>query len=375
MIARTMLAMPPDPSPNQIGERPRPGILLYGMYDLRALNRAPTVRISLMAGALERQVHTERIVGGRLGRSTAGLRWLLGGGPRRIRAVYVESPTSSAMPTDLAFLLLMRLLGRHVGVYFRDAYQLFRDLFPRTRRQILSDLAWRLTTPMLKRIASVQYAPSTGLARVLGLKNAVLLPPGTDPSLPDLGLGEPDVVAAVVSVVARSGFNSLAEAMTLVRRRRPAARLRVVARAVERERAASLPDWVEVQSGDRGALADVLRQARVCVLPLPVTPYTDLAVAVRLVDFLAFGKPIVATDTLESRALLEASGAGLVAEDTPQGLADAILRLLEDEALAARCAANARAYAVAPDNGWDARAHTVLESLGVAADPRVEGRA
>jgi glycosyltransferase involved in cell wall biosynthesis len=106
-----------------------------------------------------------------------------------------------------------------------------------------------------------------------------------------------------------------------------------------------------------------------------VTPYTDLAVAVRLVDFLAFGKPIVATDTLESRALLEASGAGLVAGDTPQGLADAILRLLEDEALAARCAVNARAYAVAPDNGWDARAHTVLESLGVAADPRVEGRA
>lgn len=369
-----MPEMPPDTSPNETGGRPRPGILLYGMYDLSALNRAPTVRISLMARAFERQVHTERIVGGRLDRTTAGFRWLLGGGPSRIRAVYVELPTTSAMPTDLAFLLLMRLLGRPVGVYFRDAYQLFRDLYPRTRRQILSDLVWRLTTPMLKRIASVRYAPSTGLARVLGLEDAVLLPPGTDPSLPDLGPGEPDVVAAVVSVAARSGFDSLMEAMTLVRRRRPAARLLIVAQAVDRERAASLPDWVELRSGDRGALANVLRRARVCVLPLPVTRYTDLAVAVRLLDFLAFGKPIVATDTIESRALLEASGAGLVAEDTSQGLASAILRLLDDEPFSARCAANARAYAVASDNTWDARAETVLKSLGVAADPFLQAR-
>jgi glycosyltransferase involved in cell wall biosynthesis len=176
------------------------------------------------------------------------------------------------------------------------------------------------------------------------------------------------VVAAVVSVAARSGFDSLMEAMTLVRRRRPAARLRIVAQGVEGDRAAPLPDWVELRSGDRGTLADVLRPARVCVLPLPATRYTDLAVAVRLFDFLALGKPIVATDTIESRALLEASGAGLVAaEDTSQGLASAILRLLEDEALAARCAANARAYAVAPENTWDARAQTVLESLGCLA--------
>jgi glycosyltransferase involved in cell wall biosynthesis len=268
------------------------------------------------------------------------------------------------MPTDLAFLLLMRMLGRPVGVYFRDAYQLFRDLYPRTRRQILSDLVWRLTTPMLKRIASVRYAPSAGLARVLGLEDAVLLPPGTDPSLPDLGPGEPDLVASVVSVAARSGFDSLMEAMTLVRRRRPAARLRIVAQGVEGDRAASLPDWVELRSSDRGTLADVLRPARLCVLPLPVTRYTDLAVAVRLFDFLALGKPIVATDTIESRALLEASGAGLVAADTSRDLAEAILRLLEGEALAARCAASARAYAVAPENTWDARAQTVLESLG-----------
>ncbi|MGA2513474.1 MAG: glycosyltransferase [Candidatus Limnocylindrales bacterium] len=360
--------MSPDTSPVS-GRGPGPGILLYGMYDLRSLDRAPEVRIAMMTGALSRRVHTERIVGGRLGRTVAAFRWLASGGSRRVGAVYVEAPTSAALPGDLAFLALMRLLGRPVGVYFRDAYQLFRDLYPRQhRRQVIVDRVWRVTTWFLKRIATVRYAPSSGLARVLGLRDAVLLPPGTDPTLPDLGIGEPDLVAAIVQVGPRSGLEALIEAVALVRANRPPVRLRIVARSADGKPVAGLPDWVEVASAGRDSLAEALRPARVCVLPLPVTAYADLAVAVRLVDLLAFGKPIVATDAVESRALIEASGAGIVTPDTPEGQAGGILRLLEDDALAARSAAAARAYAVAPDHTWDARARTVLDTLGLAAE-------
>ena len=163
-----------------------------------------------MTEALARQVRTERIVGGRLGRAWASTLWLVRGGPRRVRAVYVESPTASAMPTDLLFLALMRLLRRPVGIYFRDAYQLFRDVHPRQRRtQFLTDWLWRLSHPLLKKVGTVHYAPTEGLARALKLRNAVPLPPGTDPLLPDLGVGESDVVAAVVQPGARTGFDRL----------------------------------------------------------------------------------------------------------------------------------------------------------------------
>jgi len=163
-ITRTIPGMSLDSS----SERRR-GILLYGMYDLKGLDRAPEVRIAMMTGALSHRVHTERVVGGRLGRTVAAFRWLASGGPRRVGAVYVEASTSAALPGDIAFLALMRLLGRPVGVYFRDAYQLFRDLHPRQhRRQLIVDGVWRLTTRLLKRIATVRYAPSSGLARVLG---------------------------------------------------------------------------------------------------------------------------------------------------------------------------------------------------------------
>ena len=351
--------------------RRRPsGILILGMYDISDVRSAPQVRITMMTEALSRQADTERIVGGRLARAGASMRWLASGGPRRVGAVYVESATTNAMPTDLMLLALMRLLRKPVGVYFRDAYQLFRDLHPRVRRrQILTDWLWRLSTPLLKSVASVRYAPSRGLAEVLGLPGAVLLPPGTDPALPDLGPGEPDHVAAIVQLGQGSGLDQLLDAMGIVRSHRPAARLRIGTRSVTPEAAGHLPDWVEIVPTDRSSLVDLLRDARVCVLPLPINRYSNLAVAVRLMDFLGFGKPIVATDTIETRAILEASGAGIETTDTPEGLAGGILALLDDEERARLCSTNARAYSCSPTSTWDARASTVLQTLGLAEEP------
>jgi glycosyltransferase involved in cell wall biosynthesis len=337
------------------------------MYDIAVQDRAPKIRIGLMAEALSRQTHTERIVGGRVGRSVAAVRWLASGGPRRVGAVYVEMATTSAMPTDILFLAFMRLLRRPVGVFFRDAYQLFRDVHPRVRRrQILSDWLWRLTTPVMKRVASVRYAPARGMAQALGLSNAVMLPPGTDPTLPDLGIGEPDMVATIAQVAPGSGLDTLVDAMKLVRERRPAARLTVLVRSVDPATAESLPEWVRVVQSNRNSLAELLKPSRVLVLPLPITPYTNMTVAVRLVDLLGFGKPIVVTDTTEQRAIIEGSQAGAVAQDSPAGLAEGILPILEDENLARRMGASARLYACSAGATWDARARTVVETLGVA---------
>ena len=344
------------------------GILIYGMYDIANATSAPKVRIAMMTAALSRQVHTESITGGRLGRAAASFRWLASGGHRRVDAVYVESATTTSMPTDLAFLAVMRLLLRPVGVYFRDAYQLFRDVNPRVhRRQILTDWLWRISLPALRAISSVRYAPSRGLAEVLGLSDAVILPPGTDPTAPFLGIGQDDLVGAIVQLTPGSGLDTLVVAMELVRMRRPEARLRIVTRSTGAA-AVQLPSWVDVVAAGRSSLPEALAAARACVLPLPVNAYTNMAVAVRLLDLLAFGKPVVATDTTETRAILEASGAGIVTDGSAEGMAGGILELLGDRAMAERCSAAAQAYAAAPANTWDARARTVCRTLGCSQE-------
>ena len=337
----------------------KPALMLYGMYDASVPASAPRVRIAMLADALGRQARLVRADRGRWRRLFAQPRvvWQLW----RVDAVYVESPTSAAMPWDLLILGLARLLRRPVGVYFRDAYQLYRDLYPaRSIRQRLSDTAWKVSLAALRRIATVRFAPSSGLAKALSLRAPVLLPPGTDPSQPDLGTGAEPLIAYVGGTTSALGFDRLLEAMELVRREVPAARLLVI---TPDPGAWQPPPWVELRHASRDGLADLLGPAAACVLPLPINRYTDLAIAVRLSDYLSWGKPIVATATVETRALLEPGGAGLLVSDEPAAIAAGLVRVLNDHELATKLGAAARAVALSPSSTWDARAGVILDRL------------
>jgi glycosyltransferase involved in cell wall biosynthesis len=308
--------------------------------------------------------HADLIVVGGSPRQRLGpaLWFVLSGGPWRIDAAYVETSTTSAMPWDMALLALVRSAPRPVGIYFRDAYQLFRRIYRRPGlRAWLSDTAWRLTTAMLRSLATVSFAPSQGLADQLHLRAAVLLPPGTDPSSPDLGVGDEPLVAYVGARSRAIGFDLLVDAMGLVRREKPEVRLVAIGPADQGD--PGLPDWIELRTADRDGLADALRPARVCVIPLPINAYTNLARPVRLTDFLAFGKPIVATDAAETRATLGPTQAGLLVEDTPEAIAAGLLRVLSDRSLAAQLAARARTLAIDPHMTWDCRAEQALAPL------------
>jgi glycosyltransferase involved in cell wall biosynthesis len=117
-----------------------------------------------------------------------------------------------------------------------------------------------------------------------------------------------------------------------------------------------------VEAG-RSGLAAALDDVRVCVIPRRITPYADLAVPLKLMDYLGFGKPIVATACAETAAIVGPVEAALLVSDDAASIATAIERVLDDDALAARLAGNARALAEAPASTWGARADTVLETL------------
>jgi glycosyltransferase involved in cell wall biosynthesis len=123
---------------------------------------------------------------------------------------------------------------------------------------------------------------------------------------------------------------------------------------------------VELHRTGRDGLVELLRDARLCVIPRPITEYTNFVIPIKLWDYLSYGKPVVATAATETARILETSGAGLTTPDTAEGLAEGLLKLLLDQDLARRLAANARAFACSPDSTWDARAGTVIESLGLA---------
>lgn len=105
--------------------------------------------------------------------------------------------------------------------------------------------------------------------------------------------------------------------------------------------------------------ADVGREiarARVLVLPDRRTHIADrYASPLKLFEYLAAGRPIVASDLHAAREVLRhEENALLVSPDSPEALADAIRRLLDDPALSGHLALRARQDAA--EYGWETRA-------------------
>nr|MBA2564267.1 glycosyltransferase [Gemmatimonadota bacterium] len=101
-------------------------------------------------------------------------------------------------------------------------------------------------------------------------------------------------------------------------------------------------------------VADVLVSPRIHGGNLPL----------KIFDYLATGRPIVATDIHAHRAVLDPSRSELV-EPSAEGIAAGILRLLSDAEHAARLAASAREYA-SQHLGWLAFVQSVGELYGEA---------
>ena len=124
-----------------------------------------------------------------------------------------------------------------------------------------------------------------------------------------------------------------------------------------------MPEWVEHTAGTRDDLSKLLADVRACVIPRPINRYSDLARPVKLVDYLSFGKPVIATATAETTALLAPTGAGLLVDAEPAAIAAGLLRVLRDDELAAGLASAARALATAPGSTWQDRAALIVARL------------
>jgi len=89
-------------------------------------------------------------------------------------------------------------------------------------------------------------------------------------------------------------------------------------------------------------LPHYIHKARVCILPQDRSLGGRLSI--KLLEYMASGRPVVSTNVDESFPLKE-SGAGIVTEVDPQSFADAVIRLLEDDALANHLARKGVEYA------------------------------
>lgn len=101
--------------------------------------------------------------------------------------------------------------------------------------------------------------------------------------------------------------------------------------------------WIEVATIPYAELPMALSRAAVLCIPHPPGAYFDVALPIKLADYMAAGRPVVVTPRTETAKVVRRFDAGVVAPgDRPADLAAALLEVLSDDDARARMGANGR---------------------------------
>lgn len=243
------------------------------------------------------------------------------------------------------------------GIGFIEVIELGRDHAFRLRR-IGNSLKWLSRVPR----ADAVTVANPGLYPVLRVLNRKTIPVigMTDvshfrPDGPAVRLGnDPRKIQVLFAgnFFKWQGVDMLMEAIGILTRDREPFEFHLLGSIGKK--AGSAPFSADVRAGgpvharesvDYGLVPDYYRGADVLVIPRPFMLSTHLAFPQKLVDYMASGRAIVATDLAPHRFALESPPAGILCRPTAQSLADG-LRKAKDERFRAELAANARKKAV-----------------------------
>lgn len=289
---------------------------------------------------------------------------------------YVEPPTGPLfLKEDRDLIRRIHEKGIPVALFYRDMFWQFKLLrnsgnpVARLKEQLIiwmQERDWKLFSSCV----NILYFPTEELSRKLPTAAAVdVLPPGTflAVSSPKTEVGKPPVGLYVGGVNALYGTKKLLDATAAVNRGQTRFKLKLVCRRAEWDAFAAIhgareADWLEVLhiSGDK-QLETVYAEADFVLCPQSTDPYNDVAMPIKLMEYISYLKPVVATDFKPMKRVIDEYEIGLTCPDTVDGLASAIIRMLEDDGLRLRSAENCLRAREA--NLWQIRAQKVLTDL------------
>ena len=345
----------------------RPRLLLVSMYPLDQGRWGPTVRIANLRDELAGRVSLDVVSGYRGARRAALVRYAFSGRLRGLDGIYVESSSFLPSETDVAVLGLARALGIEVLTYVRDAYQLFPEYYEASslRRRIGA----ALFRPAIRALAAVSTrlaVPSLGLAAAVGANptRVLRLPPGSPAPVDVAPRDDANRLLFVGNGRdAIQGAPRLLDAVGRARASGASVELTVVSRPGE-EPPAPHPPWLRVVRAEGDEIVRLLPDVIATVIPRPRSPYNDLALPIKLYDYLAFGRPLLVTDCIEQAAVVRAADAGLVVADDPEAMAEGIHRLVAAGPEGRRHWAD-NATRTAMTESWSARADAIVDVLGL----------
>jgi len=307
-----------------------------------------------------RLIHTRR-----LGTKAILLEYLVAGFALHLAAFRALLRGSTVLhlhnPPDMLFLAgaMFRLAGRKVVFDHHDlAPELAAVKFgPGTLRDV-ARVSERLTFAVASHVLAANESHAEiargrgrmGADQVTVVRNG---PPASWTRLPmsvRQGVLAPVRIAYLGTVSEQDGLDGIAEVLACLRDRNPTveAVLTVIGDGDAWGKfEAALARWGVTDNVKMAGWVDadqvpgLLQEADICVDPAPATELNERSTMIKLMEYLALGKPVVAYDLLESRRTL--GDAGMLAEPGDvQGFAERIAVIAEDPALRSNMAHRAR---------------------------------
>jgi glycosyltransferase involved in cell wall biosynthesis len=166
----------------------------------------------------------------------------------------------------------------------------------------------------------------------------------------ELGLGPQHILAGVVArVQGHRRWQALLDAMAIVKRREPNLRLLIIGRGSSLDEVARQPakrmgldDGVIFTGYRKEDYVDYVQGLDFKVFLMPGSDGTCRAAR----EAMALGKPVLASNRGMLPLIVPHEVCGLVIDDTPENLADAMVRLAQDPALRQRLGSAARQHAL-----------------------------
>lgn len=123
-------------------------------------------------------------------------------------------------------------------------------------------------------------------------------------------------------------------------------------------------EWLEVYYVSGKKLEDLYRNVDLALLPLRKNYYFDMAYAIKLFEYLSYGKPIISNDLETMGKFIRKYNCGLVYDGDKNSMKEAIIKFYENNQLAEALYENT--VQACKKNTWEKRARTIVEDFSRA---------
>ncbi|WP_197277538.1 glycosyltransferase [Bacillus sp. FJAT-27245] len=249
---------------------------------------------------------------------------------------------------DSAVMSFLRKKNVPVGVFYRDVYWKFDELYPlKGAKKALMQFVYRMEERFYEKYCKVVFLPSDAMGSFVDIDlPKISLPPGgtdriSETSEADVLEGADGSVPGTPSkAIYVGGINNedyglflLLDALEKVNADRKVCDLTVVCRedefanlpADKKERLERQEVAVRHVSGED--LNDLYLEMDFAFIPRYKSTYNDFSVPVKLVEYLSNGLPVLGTNCSAQEEIIEGGGYGLICEDNPASMAAAISQM------------------------------------------------